>query len=282
MGKFDGKVAVITGSASGICMETAKKLVSEGAKAVITDVNKELLDKVSEELMKAGGDILAIQHDVTSPEGWDKVFGEAVKKYGKVNILVNGAGILTRKSIMEETVDVMERAHAVMVFGMFLGIQKAIPIMKKCKEGCCILNIASVVGTFVGTGSSIAYNTAKGAVTGMTKAAAVDLAGTGIRINAVHPGTILTPMTAEKLENDPVYRKAKESKIPLGRVGLPEEVASAIAFLCSDEASYVHGASLVVDGGQILGFVAGLSETAEKLESSHVVPFKVCDPCASD
>ena len=267
MGRFDGKVAVITGSASGICMETAKKFVGEGAKVVLTDVNKELLDKVAGELSGAGGDVLTVEHDVTSSKGWDRVFEEAVGKYGKVNILVNGAGILTRKSVTEETVEVMEKAHAVMVFGMFLGIQKAIPLMEKSGESCAILNIASVVGTFVGTGSSIAYNTAKGAVTGMTKAAAVDLAGTRIRINAVHPGTILTPMTAEKLENDPVYRRAKESKIPLGRVGLPEEVASAIAFLCSDEASYIHGASLVVDGGQILGYVAGLSETADKMES---------------
>jgi cyclopentanol dehydrogenase len=260
MSKCAGKVVIVTGAAGGISYQTAKKFAEEGAKVVLTDLNEELLASGTEALKAAGGEVMYIQHDVTSEESWKNVFKKAKEQYGKINILVNGAGILTRKSVREEDAAMMEKAHQVMVFGMFKGIQTAIPYMEETQEPCAILNIASVVGSFVGTGSSVAYNTAKGAVNGMTKAIAVDLAGTNIRINQVHPGTILTPMTAEKIESDPAYRAAKVAKIPVGRVGLPEEVANAIVFLCSDEASYIHGASLVIDGGQILGYVNGLSE----------------------
>jgi cyclopentanol dehydrogenase len=260
MGKCNGKVVIVTGAAGGISFQAAKKFAEEGAKVVLTDLNEELLASGTEILKAGGGDVMYIKHDVTSEESWKNVFDKVKEQYGKVNVLVNGAGILTRKSVREEDASMMEKAHQVMVFGMFKGIQTALPYMEETKEPCAILNIASVVGSFVGTGSSVAYNTAKGAVNGMTKAIAVDLAGTNIRINQVHPGTILTPMTAAKLESDEAYRAAKVAKIPVGRVGLPEEVANAIVFLCSDEASYIHGASLVIDGGQILGFVNGLSE----------------------
>lgn len=268
MGKCEGKVVVVTGAAGGISFQTAKKFAEEGAKVVLADLNEELLASAAQTLLDEGKDVMYLKHDVTDGESWKRVIETTVEKYGKVNVLVNGAGILTRKSVREETVDMFRKAHEVMVFGMFRGIQTVIPYMLKTEEPCAILNIASVVGSFVGTGSSVAYNTAKGAVNGMTKAVAVDLAGTNIRINQVHPGTILTPMTAAKLESDETYWAAKVAKIPVGRVGLPEEVANAIVFLCSDEASYIHGASLVIDGGQILGYVNGLSERAESMSGS--------------
>lgn len=265
MGKCEGKVVLITGAAGGISFQTERQFAKEGAKVVLADLNQELLDKSTQTLVQEGYDVKAVAIDVTDPQSWDRALQFTVEAYGKIHILVNGAGILTRLSVREETLEMMRKAHEIMVFGSFMGIQKVIPYMEKTNEPCAILNIASVVGSFVGTGSSLAYNTAKGAVNGMTKAIAVDLAHSNIRINQVHPGTILTPMTAAKIESDPVYRKAKEAKVPLGRVGRPEEVANAIVFLCSDEASYIHGSSLVIDGGQILGFVDGLSEKAEKM-----------------
>ncbi|MGM9525081.1 MAG: SDR family NAD(P)-dependent oxidoreductase, partial [Peptococcaceae bacterium] len=139
------------------------------------------------------------------------------------------------------------------VFGVFLGMQTVIPEMKAMQEPCAILNVSSVCGAYVATGNNFAYNAAKSAVVGMTKAAAVDLAGSNIRVNVIHPGTIGgTAISAGVLQGK--MEKMKLSKIPLGRAGKPEEVATAALFLCSDEASYIHGASLVVDGGQILGY----------------------------
>ncbi len=256
MGRLDGKVAIITGAAGGIGEATVRYFVQEGAKVAITDVNEKYLEELAAELTAAGAQVLTARHDVAKEADWLQVVKVTQERFGKINILINNAGILHLGSVETETLENMKYIYDVDVFGTFLGMKYVIPEMKKVKESCSIVNISSVLGPYVAMGDNIAYNSAKAAVLGLTKSAAVDLAGANIRVNAVHPGTIKTPINADKLDNDEEFRKLKLSKIPLRRAGLGEEVARAVGFLASDEASYIHGASLVVDGGQILGYVA--------------------------
>lgn len=252
MERLAGKTAIITGAAGGLGKAMAAAFAQEGANVVMTDCNETALARAREELHGFGENILALTHDVSKEEDWQRVLATAEKTYGKVNIVVNNAGFLPHGSVEQETLEGMHRGFAALVDGVFLGMQMGIAYMKKCQEPCAILNVSSVCGAYVATEDNFTYNTAKSAVVGMTRAAAVDLAGSNIRVNTIHPGTIKTAINKQALEGR--SGRIKLSKIPLGRMGEPQEVAWAAVFLCSDEASYIHGTSLVIDGGQILGY----------------------------
>ena len=256
MGYFSGKVAIITGGSSGIGEATAQYFAKEGAKVVITGTNASKLKKAAEKIEQNGGDILPIQHDVADEVGWLELVQKTVSQFGKINILINNAGTFLFDSVENESIEDMQRCYDTNVFGTFLGMKYVIPKMKENAEPCSIVNVSSVLGSFVAMGDSIAYNSAKAAILGMTKSSAIDVAGTNIRINAIHPGTVITPINASKFAEDEAFKQLKISKIPLGRIGQVEEIARTIGFLCSDKASYIHGTSLVIDGGQTLGYVA--------------------------
>lgn len=252
MERLAGKVALITGAAGGLGRAMAAAFAQEGAKVVLTDLNEAALVEAQADLQRYGENILALRHDVADAEDWQRVLEITEKVFGKLNIVVNNAGFLPKGSVEQETLTGLHHGFAVLVDGVFLGLSLTIPYLKKCQEPCAIVNVSSVCGAYVATEDNFTYNAAKSALVGMTKAAAVDLAGTNIRINSIHPGSIRTAINAQALEGR--SGRIKLSKIPLGRLGEPQEVAAAVVFLCSDEASYIHGASLVIDGGQILGY----------------------------
>jgi NAD(P)-dependent dehydrogenase (short-subunit alcohol dehydrogenase family) len=252
MGKLVGKVAIITGAAGGLGKAMVTCFVHEGAKVVATDINETNLARLEDELQEYRKEIYTIKHDVSNEQEWENVVEFAIEKLGKINILINNAGYLPQGGVEEETLSGMKKGFDILVHGIFLGMNKSIPCMKKLEEPCAILNVSSVCGAYVATEDNFTYNAAKSAVVGMTRAAAVDLAGTNIRVNSIHPGTIHTAINEHVLIGK--AGEIKISKIPMGRVGEPKEIASVAAFLCSDEASYVNGTGLVVDGGQILGY----------------------------
>lgn len=253
MKRLEGKIALITGAASGLGKAMAIKFASENAVVVITDIDQQGLDAVREEIIAKGGKAKTALLDVSCQEDWLRVLNEVKNSFGKIHILVNNAGYVPLGSVENVTIESFHKAFSVMVDGPIFGMQAVIPLMKETQEPCAILNVSSVCGAYVATENNLAYNTVKSAVVGLTKAAAVDLAKTNVRVNAIHPGTIGgTAISGKVLQGNTT--KIKISKIPMGRVGKPEEVANTALFLCSDEASYIHGASLVIDGGQILGY----------------------------
>ena len=245
MGRLDGKVALISGGARGQGAEEARLMAEEGAKVVFGDILDDLGKQVEAAIAEAGLDATYVHLDVTREGEWQSAVETAVGKYGGLHVLVNNAGILIRKSIEDTTEEEWDRIMAVNVKGVFLGTKHAIPEMRKAGGGS-IVNISSIYG-LVGSPTSTAYHAAKGAIRLFTKSAAVQYAKENIRVNSVHPGSMPPMMTSTP--RDPVQRQATLENIPMGRAGRVEEVAYAVLFLATDEASYITGAELVVDGG---------------------------------
>ena len=251
--RLEGKVALISGAASGIQGElmgfggAAAKLFSlEGAKVVLTDINDELGQKTANEIGKAGGEALYFHLDVTKEEEWVKVIAETVSRFGRLDVLVNNAGSTARYTVEETTVEAWDSQMDVHAKGVFLGTKHVIPVMRKVGGGS-IINVSSIYG-LVGSETSTAYHAAKGASRLFTKSAAIQYAKENIRVNSVHPGFVLTPLT-EKAFADPEVINPRIERVPMKRLGLVEEVANGILFLASDESSFVTGAELVIDGG---------------------------------
>ena len=245
MGRLDGKVAIITGAGSGQGATEATLFAIEGAKVVATDIELETVSEVVEEIRRSGGDAIAIKHDVLSEEDWNQVINEALETYGKLNILVNNAGILINKNAEETTLEEWDRVMDVNARGTFLGIRRVIPEMRRAGGGS-IVNISSIYG-ILGYGTA-PYNASKGAVRSLTKNVAADFAKDNIRANSVHPGIIATPMARDAFE-DPERKAAVEAMTPLSRFGEPKDIAYGVLYLASDESSYMTGAELVLDGG---------------------------------
>jgi NAD(P)-dependent dehydrogenase (short-subunit alcohol dehydrogenase family) len=242
--RLEGKVALITGAAGGMGESEAVIFAREGAKVVVADVLEAEGRRVADGLGKAG---LFVRLDVTSEAGWEQAIGAAQATFGKLDILVNNAGISGTFDPDTLSTSAWDRLMDVNAKGVFLGMKHAIPLMERAGSGA-IVNISSVSG-FVGqVGIHMAYNASKGAVRLMTKSAAVQYARKGIRVNSVHPG-VLPAMRSSKATADPAFRAKMLSGVPIGREGRVEEVAHAVLFLASDEASYITGTELVVDGG---------------------------------
>jgi 3alpha(or 20beta)-hydroxysteroid dehydrogenase len=243
MGRLDGKVAIISGAARGQGAAEARLFVSEGAKVVLGDI----LDDEGVAVAKDIGDDAAFVHlDVAEESQWQAVVAEAEDRFGPVNVLVNNAGILLFEAIDRIELADWERVLRVNVTGAFLGIKAVTPSMERTGGGA-IVNVSSTAG-LQGLPFMAAYVASKWALRGLTKTAAIDLGQRGIRVNSVHPGGIDTPMIAGSDPNAWSYRR-----LPVPRMGEPEEVARAVLFLASDESSYTTGAELAIDGGATCG-----------------------------
>jgi NAD(P)-dependent dehydrogenase (short-subunit alcohol dehydrogenase family) len=244
--RLAGKVALVSGAASGMGRSEAEIFAREGAKVIVADVleaeGKQVADKI-------GAAARFVKLDVTSETEWDAAVKAAVSAFGKLDVLVNNAGLSGTIDPDMLSSAAWDKVMAVNAKGVFLGMKYAIPEMKKAGGGA-IVNISSISG-FVGqSGVHMAYNASKGAVRIMTKTAAVQFAADGIRVNSVHPG-MLPPMRSSKGSADPEWRARMIRAVPMKREGRVEEVAHAVLFLVSDEASYITGTELVVDGGYL-------------------------------
>ena len=247
MPRLEGKVALISGGARGQGAVEARLFAREGAKVVFGDILDEDGSRVEAEINEAGGDATYIHLDVTGEADWRAAVETAVNKYGKLDVLVNNAGITIRKPIEETTEEDWDRIMAINAKGVFLGTKQAIPAMRQAGGGS-IINISSVAGLLGSNTTGASYTATKGAVRLFTKVTAVQHAQDGIRCNSVHPGLIETPMTADRLA-DPDRREQQRERIPLGRIGTAEDVAYGVLFLASDESSFMTGSELVIDGG---------------------------------
>lgn len=238
--RLEGKVIIITGAAQGMGATHAQLCVEAGAKVVLTDINSEKGEALAKEL---GDNALFIKHDVTDEQDWAQVIEKTEAHFGPVNVLVNNAGITMSKSILDITLEEYHRILEINQVSVFLGMKAVIPSMQKSKQGS-IINISSINGM---VGGAIGYTDSKFAVRGMTKAAALECAPHGIRVNSIHPGVIATPMIMQGDTKDAVDAFAKT--IPMKRVAQPEEISGMVLFLASDESSYSTGSEFIADGG---------------------------------
>ena len=245
--RLENKVALISGGARGMGAVEAKLFAEEGAKVIIGDILEEEGRKVEAKINEAGGECVFVSLDVSSEEAWQNAVNEVVSRYGKLDILVNNAGIYRAHNVEETTSDEWAQVMDINAKGVFLGTKHAIPAMRDAGGGS-IVNISSVAG-LVGSRATSAYNASKGAVRLLTKSTAIQYASDGIRANSVHPGTIETPMI-EGFLADPSMRQDRMDRTPIGRLGKPEDVAYGALFLASDEASFMTGSELVIDGGR--------------------------------
>ncbi len=245
--RLDGKVALISGGARGMGGAEARLFAIEGAAVVIGDVLDELGQQVEAEINETGGRALYVHLDVTQESDWEKAVATAVDRFGKLDVLVNNAGIAVWSAGDDATVEEWDRVMNVNAKGVFLGTKAAIPEMRKAGGGS-IVNISSISGMVGQDNIHPGYNASKGAVRLLTKSTAIQHAKDGIRANSVHPGPIATPMT-EAGRADPERYQKSMSRTPLGRYGEPDDVAFGVLFLASDESSYMTGSELVIDGG---------------------------------
>ena len=245
--RLAGKVAIISGAAHGMGAEEAQLFVREGAKVVIVDILEEEGKRLEAELQATGGEALFVRADVTSENDWRHVAQATVARFGKLDILVNNAGLSSTSVPDPMDTDGWRRIMEVNATGVFLGTKYAIPAMQRVRSGA-IVNISSIMGFVGGEGGHPAYHASKGAVRIFTKATAVQYGPNGIRANSVHPG-FMPPMRSS--HPDPEAREEQVQLTPLRRIGKPLEVAYGVLFLASDEASFITGTELVIDGGFI-------------------------------
>jgi cyclopentanol dehydrogenase len=247
MGRLDGKVALISGGARGQGAAEARMFTRDGAKVVFGDILDAEGRQVEAEIRAAGGEATYVHLDVTSEDAWRAAVDTAEKAYGKLNVLVNNAGIYIRKRIEETTEDDLDQILAVNVKGVFLGVKHAIPAMRRAGGGS-IINISSTAGLVGNLYGSPSYTSTKGAVRLFTKSTAVQHAKDNIRCNSVHPGPIQTDMLDAAM-GPAEERSERMSRVPLGHIGTVDDIAYGVLYLASDESSFVTGSELVIDGG---------------------------------
>lgn len=250
--RLAGKVAIVSGAASGMGAATARRFVREGAKVVIADQLETEGRKVAEDINAAntpGGEAVFMRLDVTDEANWTQVVDETVRRFGKLDIMVNNAGISGSAVTDMLDTDAWDKLMAVNSRGVFLGTKHAVQAMKQSGGGS-IVNLSSISGNTGQTMTHMGYNASKGAVRTLTKSTAVQFGKDGIRANSVHPG-LMPPMRTSGATADPAVRAKMLQAVPLRRAGEVDEVANAVLFLASDEASYITGAELYVDGGYL-------------------------------
>ena len=247
--RLEGKVALISGGARGMGAAEARMFASEGASVVIGDVLEDEGRRVAAEIGEAGGQALFVALDVTSESQWRDAIDAAVSSFGRLDVLVNNAGIGGGGNVEQTTEAEWDRTMDINAKGVFLGTKTAIPAMRRSGGGS-IINISSQLGIVGTDNSSPQYQASKGAGRLLTKSTAIQYAREGIRANSVHPGPIVTPMTEAGRADQDRY-DLTVSRIPLGRYGEPEDVAYGVLFLASDESSFMTGSELVIDGGWV-------------------------------
>ncbi len=252
-GRLKSKVALVTGGGNGIGEAICKRFAEEGATVVVTDIDLLSAQRVAAEICATAGKAEAREQDVTDPELWNSVLDGVVNDFGSLDVLVNNAGIAVIMPVEQETLEGWRRVQSVNMESVFLGTQAAIRVMKD--QGGSIVNISSIEG-IIGEPLVPAYNASKGGVRIFTKSVALHCAQQeyGIRVNSVHPGYVGTAMVADSIGSLPpeqalALQQDLLARIPLGRLGEPVEIANTVLFLASNEASYMTGAELVVDGG---------------------------------
>jgi NAD(P)-dependent dehydrogenase (short-subunit alcohol dehydrogenase family) len=255
MGRLDGRVALITGGASGMGMVASKLFASEGAMVVLTDLADEAGETVAKEIEAAGGEAAYVHADVSSEPDAEAMVSAAVERFGGLHVLYNNAGVMLPDDGSVHTTDasIWDTTLAINVKGVAFGCKYGIPAMIESGGGS-IINVASFVAWLGAATSQTAYTASKGAVLAMTREIAVEFARKGIRCNALCPGPIDTPLLAELL-SDPARRQRRFVHIPMGRLGRADELAKAALFLASDDSSYMTGTSLIVDGGITAAYV---------------------------
>ena len=245
--RLAGKVAFVSGGARGMGAAEARLFAREGAHVAFGDVLDEEGRKVEAEINEMGGRALYVHLDVTRPESWQAAMDATIEAFGRLDVLVNNAGVLVDGTRDDATIENWDRVMDVNARGVFLGVMAAIPHIRAAGGGS-IVNISSISGIIGQEHIHAGYNASKGAVRLLTKSIAVQYASDGIRSNSVHPGPIATPMT-EASRADPERYARSIASTPLGRYGSPEDIAYGVLFLASDESSYMTGSELVIDGG---------------------------------
>ncbi|MDX1911364.1 MAG: glucose 1-dehydrogenase [Saprospiraceae bacterium] len=249
MNRLQNKVALITGAAGGMGEAMARLFAQEGARVLATDIQVEKMNAwVSSEVQKTGAAIACVQHDVASEADWQKVVQQAIDLYGRLDILVNNAGVyLPMETTEATTLDRWNQILAINLNSAFLGAKAALPYLKQAGKGA-IVNISSIAGMVGGNGAP--YSASKAGMRLLTKDQAVEFAPFNVRVNSIHPGGVMTPMVKNILPQDTATLDAMmKGMCPLGRIGEAVEIAYGALFLASDEASYVTGSELVIDGG---------------------------------
>lgn len=239
------KVALITGAARGQGAYEAELFAREGAKVVVADIMDEDGERVASNIKSAGGDAIYCHLDVTEEDQWQQAISSTVAAFGKLNVLVNNAGILKWEGLEDTSLELWNQVVSVNQTGTFLGMKHAIPAMRQCGGGS-IINLSSIAG-LVGIGNAAAYQATKGAIRILTKSAAIEYARDHIRVNSVHPGVIDTKMMTDLVDDEGMGKLAKIT--PMGRLGTVEDIANGVLYLASDESAFMTGSELVIDGG---------------------------------
>ena len=251
--RLDGKVCVITGAAGGMGREAVLLFCAEGAKVCVADVDGEAAERTAAD---ADGDAFAVQVDVADEAGVQAMYAEAAERYGGIDVLYNNAGISPADdaSILETELGAWERVQAVNTRGVFLCCKHGIPHLLE-RGGGSVINVASLVALVGAATSQISYTASKGAVLSLSRELAVQFARQGIRVNALCPGPVETPLLLRIFGDDPAAFERRRIHIPIGRLAKPREIVNAALFLACDESSYMNGATFVVDGGITAAYV---------------------------
>jgi NAD(P)-dependent dehydrogenase (short-subunit alcohol dehydrogenase family) len=252
MGRLDGKVAVITGAAGGIGREAALLFSSEGAQVCVADVDQDSGERTAAEC----SDAFFFQADVTSPESVEAMYATTVERYGGVDVLYNNAGIMPADdaSVLDTEPDAFQRVQDVNVRGVYLCCKHGIPRLLE-RGGGSVINVASFVALVGAATSQISYTASKGAVLSMSRELSVEFARRGVRVNALCPGPVETPLLMRLFSDDPAAYERRRIHLPMGRLAQAREIANAALFLASDESSYVNGTTFLVDGGLTAAYV---------------------------
>jgi len=252
MGRLDGKVAVITGAGGGMGRDAALLFSEEGARVCVADVDADAAVKTAEEAR----DAFAVQVDVADEKSVRRMYEETAERYGGVDVLYNNAGISPADdaSILDTGLEAWERVQAVNTRGVYLCCKHGIPYLLE-RGGGSVINVASFVALVGAATSQISYTASKGAVLSLSRELAVQFARDGVRVNALCPGPVETPLLLRIFGDDPAAYERRRVHLPMGRLAKPREIVSAALFLASDEASYVNGATFVVDGGLTAAYV---------------------------